>query len=172
MTNPLDEIAEQKRSRRHELNKQNAERRKAAEDALVAQYPSPDLKGKEVQYFHDKYHGRTYAFVAPDGDELRAAAMKLLGDGKELAVKLMVGVSKVNKDEGDQYNKRVGRAVSRSKLSTITMKLHSASLSEGHQTFTLTLDKLTVWMTIQKNPNVPYVNYVQDQGVKLRNKNG
>jgi len=161
--NTLDE----KRQRRSELNKQNAERRKAVEDAMVAQYPpAPGAVGKEVQFFHDRFYGRTYAVVAPDGDTLRAAAMRLLGGGKEVVVNVMLGVSSLNVEENDQYNKRIGRAVASSKLSTVSMKLVSVNLYENISHFSVELDGLRLDFSIQKNPNVPYLGYVNKNGLK------
>lgn len=168
----MDQVdIEQKKQRKSDLNKAAAAARKQVEDMLVAGYPpAASAVGQEVQFFHDKFHARTYAIVAPTGDELRGATMKLLGGGKEVAVLLQVGISQVNLDEGDQYNKRIGRCVSSSKLSTISMKLRAANVYENIQHYTLELGKTMIQFSIQKNPNVPYVTYVQELGLRQAKK--
>lgn len=157
----------EKKARRALLNKQNSERRRAEQDALIAAYPpAAAAVGQEVQFFHDMYHGKTVAVVAPTGDELRAAAMRLLGNGKEIAINVMLGEAQVNALAGDQYNRRIGRAVSTSKMSLVSMKLSSANIYENVQHYTLELGKLSLDFTIQKNPNVPYLGNVNERGLR------
>ena len=136
---------------RKDLQRANS---KVVEEALLKPYLEnmPDLgpRAADLQFFHDIYSGRTYAVLPPDADELRTVAMKLLGGGTELAINVRLGVAKLNRDAGDNYNKRVGRIIATSKLSTVAMKLVSSSLTEGRQTFHLAIGNLKVVLQTEK----------------------
>jgi len=140
------------------------------EEALLKPYleNTPELgpRAADLQFFHDVCRGRTYAVLPPDADELRTAVMKLLGGGTELAINVRFGVAKLNRDDGDNYNKRVGRIIATSKLSTVAMKLVSSSLVEGSQTFHLSLGDIGIVLRLEKK-SCPKLVFAKDYKLDL-----
>ena len=84
--------------------------------------------------------------------------MKLLGGGTEVVVNVMLGEARVNRDAGDTYNRRVGRVIAKSKLTTVAMKLQSSVITEGRQTFYLELGGLCIDIYAEKKPMPKVVN--------------
>jgi hypothetical protein len=130
------------------------ENNKVVEEALLQPYRDsmPDLgaRAADLQFFHDVHCGRTFAVLPPDADELRTAAMKLLGGGSEVVVNVGVGIAKLNRSAGDTYNRRVGRVIATSKLSTVAMKLAFSNITEGRQDFHLVLGNLRIVLQTEK----------------------
>jgi hypothetical protein len=150
---------EEQRSRTQRLREQQL----AAQELMLQPYRQAlaakgDLASK-AQFFHKKEWkaagGRTFAVVAPDGDALRTAAIKLLSGGQEVGVEVVIGISHVNTHAGDTYNKKVGRIVATSKLQPVIMKLRAANVYENVQHFSLILGKLNLEFSIEKNPSLP-----------------
>lgn len=147
--------AEQIKQRQEEATARKALRKtnaKVVAEAILEQYKTPISynDSQNLQFFHAVAEGRTYAVIPPDADELRTAAMKLLGGGSEVAVNIKVGIARVNAAAGDVYNRKVGRAVSTYKLTGMVMRLKASQITEGRQAFYLELDNLHIHLHVEK----------------------
>lgn len=152
-----------------EARKVEWEAKRAQQEAATQAWLSPytlRLPAKEVldtiQYRHDALYGRTYAVVPPASSELTNAALRLLGGGSEIAVELSLGQSLVNHQEGDTYNRKIGRVISAAKLQKQMFKLTNVHVDEKRTTYTLELGSLTLYFYLSHGKDFAFFSSLSD----------
>lgn len=128
-----------KRAKVREFNAARKAEQEAKLNEMLAPYMSqqpPKEVLEHVQFRHDPFYGETVAVLPPSKDNLFIEGTKLLNQ-EPTSVVFQLGAARVNAEDADQYNKRIGRIVSAAKMVQVTGEITSVHLNKEKSTFTV-----------------------------------
>lgn len=110
---------------------------------------------EKVQFKHLPESRTTLAFCAPTSEELLKVTDNLIKGKDELSIEFKLGISKVHPN--DQYNKKVGRSISESRLETKKIKLNKVEQYFGYAHYKFIGETTTFVLLLTNGKEVPFL---------------
>ena len=154
-----------RRERLSAMTKEKLDKEKAKlEEMLVpfkARLPSQEVLDA-IQYRHDAYYGRTYAIIAPEPEDLLSATKALFNGEPNPKVNFKIGVSRLNPEDRDQYNKYIGRTISASNLAQRLLTVLAVHVDKKEVCYVTEMDGLQFTFTLTHTRVKPFLRDIWD----------